>query len=39
MDLLIYTLLGLSYVVIFAFGYAFRAHLSAQRRHYHKQTV
>ena len=37
MDLLIYTLLGLSYVVTFALGYALRAHLSAHRRHYHKQ--
>ena len=39
MDPVIYTLLGLSYVVIFALGYAFRAHLSAQRRHYHKQVI
>ncbi len=39
MDLLIYTLLGFSYIVTFALGYAFRAHLSAQRRHYHKAVV
>jgi len=38
MDLLIYTLLGLSYVVTFALGYALRARLSAQRRHYRKHV-
>lgn len=34
MDLVVYTLLGLSYIVTFILGYATRSYISAHRRHY-----
>lgn len=34
MDLLVYTLLGLSYIVTFVLGYALRGYISEHHRHY-----
>lgn len=36
MDIVVYTLLGLSYVVIFILGYATRDHILGHRRHHYR---